>query len=144
MSLTSPPFPLSTIVERGSGGEDTQRSSAVELHPANGIAVRGEDAVELRARVCGARIDELDGSGNPFLVATPYQLEGPARRFEACVGGDDRRSRHDGGFVRRAHLEGDPVGEILPLGTGAIGLIARLGPPGRVTAAVEEVPRHDD
>src|SRR5205823_14892946 len=56
----------------------------------------------------------------------------------------DRRSRHDGGFVRCAHLERDPVGEILSLGTGTIGLVARLGPPGRVTAAVEEVPRHDD
>ena len=46
--------------------------------------------------------------------------------------------------MRCAHLERDPVGEILSLGTGTIGLVARLGPPGRVTAAVEEVPRHDD
>src|SRR5438094_9584027 len=141
MSLTSPPFPLSTTVERGSGGEDAQRGSSLELHPANGIPVRGEDSVELRARVGGARIDELDGTGDPFLVATPHQLEGPARRFEACVGGRDRRSRHGGGFVCRAYLERDPVGEILPLGTGMIGLVARLGPPGRVAAAVEEVPR---
>src|SRR5216117_3483128 len=132
MSLTSPPFPLSTTVERGSGGEDTQRGCALELHPAYGVAVPREDTVELRARVRRARIDELDGSGDPFLVTTPHQLEGPARRFEACIGGGDRRSRHGGGFVRRAHLERDPVGEILPLGTGTIGVVAGLGPPGRV------------
>src|SRR5438094_832005 len=144
MSLTSPPFPLSTTVERGSGGEDAQRGSSLELHPANGIPVRGEDSVELRARVGGARIDELDGTGDPFLVATPHELEGPARRFEACIGGGDCRWRLGGGFWRRARLERVPVGESLPLGTGTIGLVAGLGPAGRVTAAVEDVPRHDD
>src|SRR5438552_3810711 len=144
MSLTSPPFPLSTIVERGSGGEDPQRGSALELHPANGITVRREDAVQLRARVSSSCVHEFDWARDAYLVTTPHQLECPARCFEACVGGGDRRSRYRRGFVRRANLERDPVREILPLGPGAIGLVAGLGPSGSVAAAVEEVPRHDD
>src|SRR5204863_8363890 len=119
-----------------------QRGSALELHPANGITVPGEDAVQLRARVSSSCVHELDRARDAFLVTTPHQVECPARRFEACVGGGDRRSRHGGGFVRRAHLERDPVREILPLSTGAIGLISGHGPSGRVAAAVEEVPRH--
>src|ERR1041385_2939639 len=127
-----------------SGRDLAERSSALQFDPANRVAVRGEDTVQLRVRVSSACIDELDGSGDPFFVTTSHQLEGAARRFEARVGRGDRRAGHDGGFVRRPHLERDPVRQVLPLGAGAIRIVAGFGFSGRVATAVEEVPRHDD
>src|SRR3989442_9028307 len=130
MSLTSPPFPLSTTVERGSGGEDAQRGSALELHPANGIPVRGEDAVQLRARVRSSCVHEFDWARDAFLVTTPHQLECPARCFEAGVGGRDSRTGPPHRVAARAHLERDPVRQIFSLGPGAIAPPDRPGPPG--------------
>src|SRR5262245_44842971 len=105
-------------------GRCPERGRSLQLDPADGIAVGGENAVQLRVRKGGPRIDELDGSGGSFLVPAAHQLERPSRRHETRVGGGDRRPGHGRVSVGGADLDLDPFREVLTKGPASVDVFA--------------------
>src|SRR3989442_850079 len=124
-------------------GEGAERGRAFQVDPSHRVAVRPEHTGQLGARVRGARVHELEGAGDAFVVAPPHQRERAPRRFQPGVGRGDRRLGDGGRLVRRAHFEPDPVRQIPLQRADALDLVPSRSAPGGVAAAIEEIPRDD-
>src|SRR5688500_15966016 len=118
----------------------TERGGTLQVDETDGVAIGREHEVQLGVRETGARVGELEGGCDAFLVATADQREGAARCVHAGTSGGDRLVRNTCSVVRIAHLELDAIGEVEARRARTIDIRGRGVAARGVAPAGEQVP----
>src|SRR5262249_31304104 len=110
-------------------GQVAQRGGALEIDPAQRIAVEREDGVRFGGGGRGPRIGELERARGAFFVAAADEAVGAACGVGARRCGGDGLVRHAGRLVRVADLDIDAAGNVAAESAGALGLRTRGATP---------------